>query len=86
MAVTAQMKTELTYRLSQSQELDAIIKKAPLSRIEAEAAYHHWIPVTSYCLPITMFTTKQTEKLMIPIYQTLLPLQGYNRHTPHVSI
>ena len=53
MSVTAQMKTEYTYRLSHSQDLAARIKKAPLSRIEAEAAYRHWIPVASYCLPIT---------------------------------
>jgi len=86
MSVTAQMKTEYTYRLSQSQDLAARIKKAPLSRIEAEAAYRHWIPVASYCLPITTFTDKQTAKLMSPIYQALLPSLGYNRHTPHAAI
>ena len=86
MAVTAQMKTEYTYRLSQSQEIAARIKKVPLSRIEAEAAYRHWIPVASYCLPITTFTTKQPEKLMSPIYQAVLPSLGYNRHNPHATL
>ena len=59
MAATAQMKTEYAYRLEQARVLAARITKAPLARIEAEAAYRHWIPVASYCLPITTFTKKK---------------------------
>ena len=86
MAVTAQMKTEYMYRLQQSQELAARIKKAPLSRIETEVVYRHWVPVASYCLPITTFTDKQAERIMSPIYQAVLPSLGYNRHTPHAVL
>ena len=85
-SITAQIKTEYTYRLQQSQELAARIRKAPLSRIEAEVAYRHWIPVASYCLPITTFTDKQAKRIMGPIYQAVLPSLGYNRHTSHAVL
>ena len=76
MVATSQMKTEYSFRLEQAKELATRIKKEPLAQIEAEAAYHHWIPVASYYLPITTFNKKQTDKLMSPIYQILLPPLG----------
>ena len=41
MAITGQMTTEHAYRLEQSRALAARIRRAPLLRIEAEAAYLH---------------------------------------------
>ena len=58
MAATAQMTTEYAYRLAQARELASRIRRAPLRRCEAEGAYRYWIPIASYCLPITTFTPK----------------------------
>ena len=86
MAATAQMTTEYAYRLEQARALASRIRRAPLRRCEAEGAYRHWIPIASYCLPITTFTPKQAANLMSPVYQALLPPLGFNRHTPHAVL
>lgn len=58
MAATIQIKTEHTYHLEQANMLAARIRRASIIRIEAEAAYRHWIPTVSYCLSITTLTIK----------------------------
>ena len=85
-AATAQMKIEYIYWLKQTIELASRIHRAPLLRIETDAAYRHWIPISSYCLPITIFTPRQAAKLTSPVYQTLLPPLKYNRNTPHAVL
>ena len=62
MSATEKMKIEFDFRLVQARELAVHIRRAPLARIEAEAEYRHWIPIASYCLPITIFDIKQANK------------------------
>lgn len=55
MVVTSQMNTEYKYWLEQAIELASRICHVSLPRIEAEAIYRHWVPITYYYLPITTF-------------------------------
>lgn len=86
MATTLRINTYYVYRLEQAIELLYIIHRVPLLRIETETTYHHWIHISSYCLPIMTFTLKQTAKVTSSVYRYLLPLLVYHHHTHHAVL
>lgn len=69
-------ETEFEFRLEQACELAARIHRVPLTQLEIDIVYRHWISITSYCLPITTFDIKQANTLTSPVYQAMLLPMG----------
>ena len=80
---TGQMETEYQYRLQQAKELGSRFAQIHMTRPQATIAYQsRWLLILGFFTPITYFTRRQCDRLQVPIYQSILPKLGYNRHLP----